>query len=77
MAQMRPTIYTVAANGTHIHAPAAMAEVADSNTVDFQGLASQVAKKLTQPVEESAGMARQILTDMIDDILGPKGPAST
>ncbi|KAF2677257.1 hypothetical protein K458DRAFT_424119 [Lentithecium fluviatile CBS 122367] len=72
---MLPTIYTVAADGTHIHAPAAMAEVADSNTVDFQGLASTVASKLTKPVEESAGMARQIWSDMMDDILGPKGPA--
>jgi hypothetical protein len=72
---MLPTIYTVAANGTHIHAPAAMSELADSNTVDFQGLASQVASKIVAPVEEGAGMARQILSDMMDDILGPKGPA--
>jgi hypothetical protein len=72
---MLPSIYTVAADSTHIHAPAAMSELADSNNVDFQALASGVASKLTKPVEESAGMARQILRDMMDDILGPKGSA--
>jgi hypothetical protein len=71
---MLPTIYTAAADGTHIHAPAAMSEFADSNNVDFQGLASKVADKLSTPAE-GVGMARQILTDMLDDILGRNGSA--
>lgn len=72
---MLPTIYTVAADGTHIHAPAAMSEMVDSNQTDFQGLASHVANKISKDVEEGAGMARQIWTGLVDDIFGPKGPA--
>lgn len=73
---MLPTILTVAADGTHIYAPAAMSEVSDNNTIDFQGMAQQVASRLARPVEEGAGMARQIWSGLMDDVLGPKGPAS-
>lgn len=73
---MRPQIVTVAADGTHIYAPAAMSEVSDNNTIDFQGMASQVASKLAKPVEEGAGMARQLWGGLVDDILGPKGPSA-
>lgn len=72
---MLPSIYTVAADGTHIHAPAAMSEMVDSNQTDFQGLASHVANKISNDVEQGAGMARQVWTGLVDDIFGPKGPA--
>ncbi|KAJ4292344.1 hypothetical protein N0V90_009004 [Kalmusia sp. IMI 367209] len=67
---MLPMIHTVSA---HVHAPAAMSEVHDNNTIDFQGMAFQVASKLTRPVEETASMARTIWADLVDDVLGPKG----
>lgn len=67
---MLPMIHTVSA---HVHAPAAMSEVHDNNTVDFQGMAFQVASKLARPVEETASMARTIWADLVDDVLGPKG----
>ena len=74
---MLPTIMTVAADGTHIHAPSALAEVSDNNSIDFQGMAAKVASKFGKPVEEKVGMARQIWGGLMDDILGPKsqGPA--
>jgi hypothetical protein len=74
---MRPTIMTVSADGTHIHAPAAMSEVSDNNTVDFQGMAAKIASKMSKPVEESAGIARELWNGLVDDVLGPKsqGPA--
>lgn len=65
-------IHTVS---THVHAPAAMSEVHDNNNIDFQGMAFQVATKLSRPVEEGASMARQIWGDFVDDVLGPKGNA--
>jgi len=69
---MQPTIYTVSANGTHIHAPSAMSEMTDSNTIDFQGLAETVAHNISQPMEAGEGMIRQIWTGLMEDILGPK-----
>lgn len=68
---------TVAADGTHIHAPSAMSEVLDNNTIDFQGMAAKVASRLGKDVEEGAGMARQLWSGFVDDILGPKtrGPS--
>lgn len=71
-----PTIYTVSADGTHIHAPSAMSEVGDSDGIDFQGLASEAAQKVVGQVQRAAGggegMTRQILSDMLEDILGPR-----
>jgi hypothetical protein len=69
---MMPTIHTVAADGTHIHAPSAMSEMSDSNHIDFQGMASTVAAGLKKPVEGGEGMTRQILSGLLEDILGPK-----
>ncbi|KAF1955501.1 hypothetical protein CC80DRAFT_493002 [Byssothecium circinans] len=74
-AVMLPTIHTVAADSTHIHAPAALSELADSNHIDFQGMASYAAKKLSRDVEEGAGMARQLWGGLMEDIWGPKTPA--
>jgi hypothetical protein len=69
---MLPTILTVAADGTHIYAPSAMSEVSDNNSIDFQGMAAKVANKLGRPADETAGMARQIWSGFVDDVLGPK-----
>jgi hypothetical protein len=65
-----PMIHTVSA---HVHAPAAMSDVHDNNSIDFEGLAFEVAKKIKGPVEEGASMARQIWGGLVDDVLGPKG----
>lgn len=68
---MLPSIFTVAADGTHIHAPSAMSDVSDSDHTDFQGLASGVASSVAKRVSRSAegeGMTRQILSDMWEDI---------
>ena len=67
-----PTISTVAADGTHIHAPSAMSEMGDSNHIDFQGMASTVKSKLAEPIEKGEGMTRQILSGLWEDIVGPK-----
>ena len=69
---MTPTISTVAADGTHVHAPSAMSEMTDSNQFDYQGMAAAVSEKLVQPVEQGTGMLRQILSDLMEDIMGPK-----
>lgn len=71
---MIPTIHTVAADGTHIHAPSAMSDMTDSNTVDFQGMAAQAAAHFAKPVEEGVGMARQIWAGLVEDVLG--GPTN-
>lgn len=65
---MTPTIHTVAADGTHVHAPSAMSEMTDSNQIDFQGMASAVAQRLSQPVEQGTGMAKQIWRDFVEDV---------
>ncbi|KAF2117781.1 hypothetical protein BDV96DRAFT_570916 [Lophiotrema nucula] len=69
---MLPSIVTVAADGTHIHAPSAMSEVSDNNAIDFQGMAARVADKF-KPVEEQAGMVKSVWSGFLDDVLGPKG----
>jgi hypothetical protein len=74
---MLPTIYTVSAESTHIHAPSAMADVSDNNTIDFQGMAAIVASKLAKPVEEGVGMTRQLWNGIVDDVLGPKATAAS
>ncbi|KAF3007784.1 hypothetical protein E8E13_010317 [Curvularia kusanoi] len=74
---MQPTIYTAAADSTHIHAPSAMADMTESNHIDFQGMASKVTKNLQKPVEEAEGMARQIWNDFLEDVFGPKHSSAT
>jgi hypothetical protein len=66
---MVPTVHTVGATSTHVHAPSAMFDMTDH--IDFQSMASQVTK-LTKPVEEGVGMVRQLWTGLVDDIFGPK-----
>ena len=69
---MIPHIYTIAADGTHIHAPSAMSDMTDSNQFDYQGLAQKAASTIVKPIEQGTGMLKQILGDLVDDILGPK-----
>ncbi|KAF2846370.1 hypothetical protein T440DRAFT_458753 [Plenodomus tracheiphilus IPT5] len=73
---MTPQIHTVAADGTHIHAPSAMFDMTDSNQIDYKGMVEQAASTLSEPLEKGSGMVRQILTGLVDDILGPKGNKS-
>jgi hypothetical protein len=69
---MMPTISTVAADGTHIYAPSAMFDMTDSDHTDFQGMASQVVRKLEKSAEIGEGMTRQILSGLWEDIVGAK-----
>ncbi|CBX91930.1 hypothetical protein IAQ61_000136 [Plenodomus lingam] len=73
---MMPQIHTIAADGTHIHAPSAMSDMTDSNQIDYKGMVEQAASKISEPLEKGSGMVRQILTGLVDDILGPKGNTS-
>ncbi|KAF2794723.1 hypothetical protein K505DRAFT_241453 [Melanomma pulvis-pyrius CBS 109.77] len=67
---MLPTIVTVAADGTHIHSPSALAEAAD---IDFQGIAAKFASTFSGPSDpKDPGMAREIWSGFVEDILGPK-----
>jgi len=73
---MQPTIYTVAADGTHIHSPSAMSEMTDTNQFDYQGMAETVANKITETRQEGESMVKQILTDFMEDIgISKRGPA--
>lgn len=67
---MQPTIYTAAANSTHISAPSAMSDVTEGNHIDFQGMAAIVTRNMQQPVEEVEGMAKQIWNGFLDDVFG-------
>jgi hypothetical protein len=75
-----PTISTASADGTHIHAPSAMSEMTNSDSVDFQGLASGVASTVASKVRERVegeGMTKQILSDMWEDIVELAGKGGT
>lgn len=75
---MLPQIHTVAADGTHIHAPAAISNMTDSNQIDYKGMAQQATVTATttsivDPVEkDDSSMFKQIMTGLIDDLIGPK-----
>ncbi|KAF2740719.1 hypothetical protein EJ04DRAFT_424204 [Polyplosphaeria fusca] len=73
---MLPTIMTVSADGTHIHAPSAMSDVSDNNAIDFQGMAARVAQTLGKTTEEKAGMVKEVWGGFMDDVFGPKGHGS-
>ncbi|KNG52370.1 dna-binding sap domain-containing protein [Stemphylium lycopersici] len=73
---MQPTIYTVSADGTHIHSPSALSDTADNNQFDYQTMANNVASKFTATRQEGEGMIRQIWNDFMEDITGSKrGPS--
>ncbi|CAN9285479.1 unnamed protein product [Alternaria alternata] len=65
---MQPTIYTVSADGTHIHSPSAMSEMTDSNQSAYQGMAEAVASKFTATRQEGEGMVKQIWNDLMEDL---------
>lgn len=65
---MMPTIYTVSAEGSHIHSPSAVSETIDSTPFTYQGLAN----KPTAPRQGGESMARQIWNDFMEDVMGPK-----
>ena len=69
---MQPTIYTAAADSTHIHAPSAMSDVTEGNHIDFQGMASKVTRNIQQPVEEAESMVKQIWNGLVEDVFDPK-----
>lgn len=70
---MQPTIYTVSADGTHIHTPSAMSEMTDTNQFDYQGMAETVATKFAETRQEGESMFKQIMNDFIEDIGFSKG----
>lgn len=70
---MFPTIITAAADGT---VASAMSDVSDSNDFNYQGMSASITNKISRPVEEGAGMAKQVWNGFIDDILGPKARTS-
>ncbi|KAJ9642408.1 hypothetical protein H2201_004801 [Coniosporium apollinis] len=72
---MEPQIFTVAADGTHISAPAAMSDVHDNTAmnIDFEGMANRATKTVTgKSVEEQVGTVRQVWNGLLDDLFGPK-----
>jgi len=73
---MRAEIITASADSTHISAPAAMHEVHDNNTVDFQGMAERVAQgtNMAGKDQEGIGIIKEVLSGMFDDIFGAKKP---
>jgi hypothetical protein len=74
---MQPTIYTVSADGTHIHSPSAMSDTTDNNQFGYQSIANNVASKFTSTRQESESMVKQIWNDFMDDIMGPKRGSSS
>ncbi|ORY09359.1 hypothetical protein BCR34DRAFT_568505 [Clohesyomyces aquaticus] len=69
---MLPQISTVSADGTHIYAPAAMSEVSDNSSVDFQGMAEHIASRIVRPSGETSSMIQELWTGLKEDILGPQ-----
>ncbi|KAF2013700.1 hypothetical protein BU24DRAFT_424707 [Aaosphaeria arxii CBS 175.79] len=69
---MIPTIYTAAADGTHIHAPSHLSDVTDNNSIDFEGMATTIAQHFSRSSSSGESMARQVWSDLVDDVLGPK-----
>lgn len=72
-----PTIVLASADGTHIHAPSAMADVSDNNTIDFQGMAARVAETLGKSTEKNGSMVKEVWGGLMDDVFGPKGQGPT
>jgi hypothetical protein len=70
---MMPTIYTVAADGTHIHSPAVLSDTSDNNQYGYQTAANNnSSSSFSNARQEGEGMVRQIWNDFLDDILGPQ-----
>jgi hypothetical protein len=66
-------VYTVNPDVANVDARAALSDLVDN--VDFKGMASYAANKLSKDAEEGVGMVRQIWTGLVDDVVGgSKGP---
>lgn len=75
---MKPQISTMSADAVYLP----MADLADGHSlnIDFHAMADTVAANLRRmqvPVEEQAGIMKQIWGDMVDDMLGMKKKAPT
>lgn len=74
---MKPEINVMSADAVYLP----MSESSDGHAmnIDFHAMAEKVATNLRRmkvPVEEQAGLAKQIWGDMIDDIMGTKKKAA-
>ena len=72
---MKPEISTMSLSSDAVYLP--MAEHSDGHAlnVDFHAMADTVAaniKRMQVPVEEQAGMMKQLWSDLVDDMLGAK-----
>ena len=70
---MKPEINVMSADAVYLP----MSESSDGHAmnIDFHAMAERVAvnlRRMKVPVEEQAGIAKQIWGDMVDDILGTK-----
>ena len=79
MAGMKPEISAMSADAVVLP----MSEISDGHAmnVDFHAMADRVAANLRRmkvPVDEQAGMMKQIWADLVDDMMGAgkKGTAS-
>ncbi|KAF1814509.1 hypothetical protein P152DRAFT_393414 [Eremomyces bilateralis CBS 781.70] len=75
---MRPEIFTASADGTHISAPSAFADIHDNGAgeIDYNkiadGLSAAVGSIRGALPTEEVGMVKQVWHDLLDDVLGPK-----
>lgn len=74
---MKPQISTMSADAVFLP----MSDLSDGHSlnIDFHAMADRVAANLRSmkvPVEEQASVAKQIWSDMVDDILGGKKAAA-
>lgn len=73
---MMPTIYTVAADGTHIHSPAVLSDTSDNNQFGYQ-TADNTSNFSSSTRQEGEGMVKQIWNDFLEDVLGPRRGSTT
>lgn len=71
---MKPTISSMSADTVYLP----MAEMSDGHAmnIDFHAMADRVAanlRRMSVPVEEQAGIIKQVWSDMVDDVLGGGG----
>lgn len=63
-----PTIFTAAADGTHIHAPAALVDVTDNGSVDFEGMAARIARTFGGEAGDGEGIVRHVWQGLKEDL---------
>ncbi|USP76566.1 hypothetical protein yc1106_03840 [Curvularia clavata] len=72
---MMPTIYTVAAETTHIHSPAVLSDTSDNNQFGYQTASNSSNSNSFSSARqegEGEGMVKQIWNDLLEDVLGPR-----